>query len=245
MEALLNALAAPSAFSSDFKRLKAFLPFAVAFALSLLATVLIAPVTMEFAAKQSASLATPGTREYGIFYGFAVGGQIIALLVKWTFATFFLGTLLQFANQSKQQDNSGASFEEIPFEEVPSVEYGGVLQLVAYSGVILALEGVVKAFVVVVQNYRHALITVQDLDVSIGLNFFLQKAHIGVFLYAFLGEINLITLWGYGVLAYWIVSIYRIRRSVALSAVGGLWLVCTLLVASIQAFSANMTGAAR
>lgn len=240
MEALLNALAAPSAFSSDFKRLKAFLPFAVAFALSLLATVLIAPVTMEFAAKQSTSLATAGTREYGIFYGFAVGGQIIALLVKWTFATFFLGTLLQFANQSKQQDNSGASFEE-----VPSVEYGGVLQLVAYSGVILALEGVVKAFVVVVQNYRHALITVQDLDVSIGLNFFLQKAHIGVFLYAFLGEINLITLWGYGVLAYWIVSIYRIRRGVALSAVGGLWLVCTLLVASIQAFSANMTGAAR
>lgn len=240
MEALLNALAAPSAFSSDFKRLKAFLPFVVAFALSLLSTILITPITMEFAAKQSTSLTTPGTREYSIFYGFAVGGQIIALLVKWTFATFFLGTLLQFANQSKQQDNISASFEE-----VPSVEYGGVLQLVAYSGVILALEGVVKAFVVIVQNHRHALITVQDLDVSIGLNFFLQKAHIGAFLYAFLGEINLITLWGYGVLAYWIVSIYRIQRGVALSAVGSLWLVCTLLVASVQAFSANMIGAAR
>lgn len=240
MEAILNALAAPSAFVADFKRLKALLPFLTAFALSALATVLIAPVTMDLAMKQSNTFAEAGTREYAMFYAFGIGSLVISLAIKWAFATFFLGTVLQFAKQQRQTTQ-----EDYARQELPGVEYSGILQLVAYSGVILAFEGLIKAFAVIVKNNRNMLVTVQDLDVSIGLSLLTTKASVGAFMYAFLGEINPVTLWGYGVLAYWVLSIYRVRRSVAFGAVGGLWLICTILTASMQQFTASMTGAAR
>lgn len=238
MEALLNALASPSAFVDDFRHSKLLLPFIVVFIVILLAMILRAPLALDLTAKQSNLFTVIGVREYVMYYVLGMGGQIIGLLVKWSFATFFLGTILQFAtpSQSKMPENG---------EEIPAIGYSGLLQLVAYSGMILAFEALIKEFAIIIKNYQHGVVSLKDLDVSIGLSLLVERANVGAFIYAFLGEINLITLWGYGVLAYWIVSIYRIRRGVALSAVGGLWLVCTLLVASVQAFSANMTGAAR
>ncbi len=240
MEALLNALAAPNAFAEERNRPTVLQPALVALALTLLGMTMIAPVTMEMIAKQSNTFATVGTNEYAVYYGFGIASALIGMLVKWGFATFFLGTALQFANQPKTVFD-----EENNLIEPPRVEYGGILQLVAYSGLILSFETIVKAFAVIIKNSRNMIISAQDLDIAIGLNLLVEKMNVGAFLYAFLGEINPITLWGYGVLAFWIVRIYRIRPALGYGTVGGLWLLCTILIAAMQQFSANMTGAAR
>jgi hypothetical protein len=117
--------------------------------------------------------------------------------------------------------------------------------LVAYSGVILSFESLLKAFAVVIKNSRNMIVSVQDLDVAIGGNLLAEKINVGAFVYAFLGEINPITLWGYGVLAFWIMRIYRIRPALVYGTVGSLWLLCTVLIAAMQQFTANMAGAAR
>ena len=240
MEAILNALAAPNAFAEDRNRSKILLPIFVAIGISLLGMLIMAPATMDMITKQSNSSATVGNNVYAVYYGFGMVSILVSILVKWAFATFFLGTALQFAKQPKTLID-----EENNLVELPQIEYGGILQLVAYSGLILSFESLAKGFAVVIKNSKNMIVSVQDLDVAIGLNLFVEKMNIGAFLYAFLGEINPITMWGYGVLAFWIVRIYRIRPVLAYGTVGGLWLLCTILTAAVQQFNANMTGAVR
>jgi hypothetical protein len=240
MEALLNALAAPNTFAEDRNRPGVLQPAFAAIALTLLGMLIMAPVAIDLIGKRSNTFESIGTNVYGAYYGFGTISSLIAILVKWGFATFFLGTALQFAKQPKT-----AFDEENNLVELPHVEYSGMLQLVAYSGVILSFESLIKAFAVVIKNSRDMIVSEQDLDIVIGLNLLVEKMNVGAFLYAFLGEINPITLWGYGILAFWIVRIYRIRPALVYGTVGALWLLCTILIAAMHQFSANMTGAAR
>jgi hypothetical protein len=123
MHLLLDALAAPSVFAEDFKKSKLFMPFVTALSILTLTMVIQAPLALSLSAKQSSLFAESGLKEYIMYYIFGAGSQIIGLLFKWGFSTFFLGTVLQFFVPVKQNriDENG--------REVPAVGYSGILCL--------------------------------------------------------------------------------------------------------------------
>jgi hypothetical protein len=224
MNTLIDVFVEPSALVPEFdKKGNIWLAFLVAVVFSTLSLFLTWDITQELSAKLLANskLSFSSTQKIAIAsFGFI--SQIFGLLLKWTFISFFLITVLQFTSLNKDTE----------------LDFGTFFKMTAYSGVILSLESIAKALVTLYRDSAGAIQTMQDLNAGIGLSLFFNRADIGPFLYSFLSDVNPIAFWGYAVLGFLISEHYRLNKATVYASVGGVWLLLALLAGTLQAFGA-------
>jgi hypothetical protein len=161
-----------------------------------------------------------------LFGVLGVVSSVIGFGIKWAFMAFFMTTVLQFLSPL-QRDS-------------PEPTFRGVFGIVAYSGVIASLSDLLKAIVILIRSHQGNLQTMQDLEVSIGLSLAVTKTQFGAFWYALLGDINPITIWALGLLAFWLARNYMRSKPSVYASVAVLWLVMSGVSAALYALSSSL-----